>query len=79
MFGCIMIGTSWIHAPSSKEGMPLKSFHVHGGATKNSPPDSWIFSLEDSTSVIVSARTISEKIKFGRIILPIPLFFFAKD
>ena len=78
--GCVMLGTNWIHSPASKEGMPLKYWHIHGGATKNSPPDSWIFSIEDSTQVIISARTISERKRFGGIILPIlPLFLLPKN
>ena len=58
----------------------MKNRHVHGGATKNSPPDALAFVYEqDSTTIIVNAQTISEKINFGGIVLPIfPLFWLPK-
>ena len=78
--GCIVLGSSWIHSPSSTEGSPQKFRHVHGGAVKNAPPDTWIFSFdEDTTLITVRARPISEKRHFGGIILPIvPLFWLPK-
>ena len=78
--GCIVLGSSWIHSPSSAEGSPQKFRHVHGGAVKNAPPDTWIFFFEkDTTLITVRARPISEKRHFGGIILPIiPLFWLPK-
>ena len=74
-----MLGTNIIHSPSSNEGTPWKFRHVHGGATKNAPPDQMNFQLDDSTNIFIGARTISEKKNFGGIILPIfPIFWLPK-
>lgn len=78
--GCVIFGTNWIHSPTSDKGIGWKNRHVHGGATKNSPPDALAFFYEqDSTTIIVNAQTISEKKNFGGIVLPIfPLFWLPK-
>jgi hypothetical protein len=78
--GCVVLGTNWIHSPTSDLGIALKNRHVHGGATKNSPPDALGFFYEqDSITIIVSAQTISEKKNFGGVVLPIlPLFWLPK-
>lgn len=68
-----------IHSPSSNEGTPWKQEHVHGGATKKAPPDKIIFQINDSTFILVGARTIYEKKNFGGILFPIfPLFWLPK-
>ena len=74
-----MLGTNIIHSPSSTEGTPWKHKHVHGGATKNAPPDMVIFQLNDTTNITVGARTIYEKKNFGGILFPIfPIFWLPK-
>ena len=78
--GCVMLGTNWIHSPTSDDGLAWKNRHVHGGPTKNSPPDALaFFYVKYSTTIIVNAQTISEKKNFGGIVLPIfPLFWLPK-
>ena len=77
--GCAIIGTNWIHSPNSDTGEPWKLNHVHGGATKKAPPDTWIFSLDDTTHIAIKAQTISEKENFAGIFLPIfPVFWLKK-
>jgi hypothetical protein len=77
--GCAILGTNMIHSPISEEGTSWKHRNVHGGATKNAPPESIIFKVNDSTSIIVGARTVWEKKNFGGILFPIfPIFWFPK-
>ena len=78
--GCVITGSSWIHSPSSSEGTPQKQLDVHRRSVKKPPADGWAFTFDkDSTIIIVTARTISEKNKFGGIMLPVvPLFWIPK-
>lgn len=77
--GCSLLGTNMIHSPSADEGIPWKYRHVHGGATKNAPPDAIIIQVDDSTRIIVNARTIWQKNNFGGILIPIfPIFWLPK-
>ena len=74
--GCVMLGTNWIHSPTADEGIALKNRHVHGGPTKNSPPDALAFFYEqDSTTIIVNAQTISEKKTSEELLFQFFLFF----
>lgn len=79
--GCVFTGKDLIHSPKALGGNEIRLRHIHGGATKNSPPD--IVGLkslnDDSTSIFVSAKHIEEKKMWGGIGVPIfPIFFLPK-
>ena len=78
--GCALTGVNWIHSPHAQTGSGVRCFHVHGGATPHSPPDTWRMILEDSTRVDIYARTISQKTCWGGIGLPVfPLFWLPRE
>ena len=74
--GCVMLGTKTIHSQSSKNSTPLIHRHVHGGTSRNSPPEGiLVFSDVDTTVCRISARVIKSKTNWGGVILPfMPLF-----
>jgi len=79
--GCVFTGKNIIHSPNAPGAIEYRLKHIHGGATKKSPPD--IISIEsttnDSISLVVSAKFIFEKNNWGGIGFPfIPLFYLPK-
>ena len=76
--GCAISGNRVIHSPNAVGGIPLKHRHIHGGATKKSPPDAIeIKSREyDSLSIFIGAQPLKDKKKWGGIFLPVvPIFY----
>ncbi|MEO1022877.1 MAG: hypothetical protein AAFW89_10050 [Bacteroidota bacterium] len=80
--GCTIIGTHTIHSPTSDSGNAWAYRHVHGGAQKNEPPDTIIFTdstagKEGTIQMLVRARTIRSKVRWGGFLIPfIPLHLF---
>lgn len=78
---CALSGRQIIHSPFAEQAIPIRSQHYHGGVTEKSPPNYIFMTFEekDSVSLMVGAKKLSKKHRWGGIFYPIfPVFFLPR-